>query len=369
MKVIICGAGMAGIALAHQLSVGPGNVEVVLIDEREPLGLTSSRGTEAYRDFWPAPEMRRFMTRSIDRLDALSAESGGAFELNRRGYVYLTSNVEEAARFRGFETFEERKEIRHRYPFLSERALAMFTVPRAGWMNVKKLASYLLERAQSRSLQVMRDRVTHLSEGSVPHLELASGARIEGDAVVLAAGPLLVEWTGRLGLDFPIRCERHGKIEFRDPERMIPRDAPLMIWNGGVHFRPRGDDSVLGIWTYDPHFSEPSYPLSFPPRYRETVLAALAEMVPALERYLPQASEAIADGGYYCKAPDNRPLLGPTKLPGVYLLGALSGFGVMASQAAAELVAAYLRSEALPDYAAYFAVDRPMHDDPFAGQL
>ena len=48
------------------------------------------------------------------------------------------------------------------------------------------------------------------------------------------------------------------------------------------------------------------------------------------------------DGGYYCKAPDNRPLIGPTAIDGVYLLGALSGFGIMASQAAAELLAAHI---------------------------
>ena len=60
------------------------------------------------------------------------------------------------------------------------------------------------------------------------------------------------------------------------------------------------------------------------------------------------------DGGYYCKAPDNRPLIGPTAIDGVYLLGALSGFGIMASQAAAELLAAHVLDRLRPDYAAAF---------------
>ena len=61
--------------------------------------------------------------------------------------------------------------------------------------------------------------------------------------------------------------------------------------------------------------------------------------------------EATVDGGYYCKTPDNRPLIGPAAIEGVYLLGALSGFGIMASQAAAELLAAYLLRQPLPGYA------------------
>ena len=51
---------------------------------------------------------------------------------------------------------------------------------------------------------------------------------------------------------------------------------------------------------------------------------------------------------------DNRPLIGPTTIEGVYVLGALSGFGIMGSQAAAELLAAYLLDVPLPDYAAAY---------------
>jgi glycine/D-amino acid oxidase-like deaminating enzyme len=41
-------------------------------------------------------------------------------------------------------------------------------------------------------------------------------------------------------------------------------------------------------------------------------------------------------------------------MEGVYLLGALSGFGIMASQAAAELLACHLLDRPRPDYAAAF---------------
>jgi glycine/D-amino acid oxidase-like deaminating enzyme len=141
---------------------------------------------------------------------------------------------------------------------------------------------------------------------------------------------------------------------------------PLMIWNdpvdlGGlgtfppaVHLRPRGAHSILGIWTFDTRLESPTFPPVFARDYADIVIRGLAVMIPRLATYVSEAASAIVDGGYYCKAPDNRPLIGPTGTEGVFLLGALSGFGIMASQVAAELVATYILDRERPDYAAAF---------------
>ncbi|TMC54094.1 MAG: FAD-binding oxidoreductase, partial [Chloroflexi bacterium] len=92
--VIICGAGIAGIASAYQLTVKHGLRNVLLVDERAPLTLTSDKSTECYRNWWPGPgaAMVGMMNRSIDMLDALAHESSNIFHLNRRGYVYATAD-------------------------------------------------------------------------------------------------------------------------------------------------------------------------------------------------------------------------------------------------------------------------------------
>ena len=380
---MVAGAGIAGIAAAYQLAVRAGVRPVILVDPREPLSLTSSNGAEAYRNYWPGPDdtMRRFMNRSIDLLDALDHESGQAFELNRRGYVFLTADAREAGRLRGHvsattDFLEGAPAIRARYPFVTERVVAMLHVRRAGYMNAIALGRWLLARAQESGVEFLRDEVTAVAAGGhrLAAVHLASGNRIDTRTCVLAAGPLLPSWTDRLGLDVPIVNERHGKISFEDEAGVIPRDIPLMIWNdavdlgplgtfsAGVHLRPRGARSVLGIWTYDlpPEGGShgvvfpPTFPPSFPGNYADIVVRGLATMIPAFDRYVDRGVEAIVDGGYYCKAPDNRPLIGPTGIEGAYVLGALSGFGVMASQAAAELLAAHVLGQPLPDYAAAF---------------
>jgi glycine/D-amino acid oxidase-like deaminating enzyme len=398
-EIVIAGAGMAGIAAAYQLAVRDRVDRVVLVDPREPLSLTSSKGTEAYRNYWPGPDdtMARFMSRSIDLLDELDRESEQAFELNRRGYVFLTSDPTEADRLRShagptMEFVDDRRTIHGRYPFITDRALAMLHVRRAGFMNAATLGRCLLERAHGRGVEIIRDEVNGLvlADHRVTAVQLASGERIDTRTFVLAAGPLLPEWIDRLGLDVPIVNELHGKIAFEDHAGVVPREAPLMIWNDvvdlrelgtfppAVHFRPRGKRTILGIWTYDTRIEEPTFPPVFADRYFDVVIRGLAVMIPGLSRYVDERASGTVDGGYYCKAPDNRPLIGPTPLEGTFVIGALSGFGIMASQAAAELLAAHVLDRPRPDYAAAFHPARfrdPAYQrvlaalDPKSGQL
>src|SRR5689334_10732271 len=90
---VICGAGIAGIATAYHLT-RRGVRDVVLIDERAPLSLTSDKSAECYRNWWPGPgdAMVAAMNRSIDLLEELARESGNVFRLNRRGYLYATAD-------------------------------------------------------------------------------------------------------------------------------------------------------------------------------------------------------------------------------------------------------------------------------------
>jgi glycine/D-amino acid oxidase-like deaminating enzyme len=55
-------------------------------------------------------------------------------------------------------------------------------------------------------------------------------------------------------------------------------------------------------------------------------------------------------------------LAGPLSVEGAYICGAVSGYGLMASAAIGELVAAYVTGSALPDYSPAFLIER--YNDP-----
>jgi glycine/D-amino acid oxidase-like deaminating enzyme len=208
------------------------------------------------------------------------------------------------------------------------------------------------------------------------------------DVFVLAAGPYLRPVARLLDIDLPVVNEIHAKVTLCDVHGVVPRHVPFMLWNdpvelawnaserrqwaaspdtqwllqtipAGVHFRPRGEHDLLLIWTFEDRVVEmPVYPTPLTPHYGEVLIRGLADMVPGLRVYFGQGHAVQVDGGYYCKTPENRPLIGPLPVAGAYVIGALTGYGLMASQAAGDLVAAHILDERLPDYAEAFQLSR-----------
>ncbi|HYM12382.1 MAG TPA: FAD-binding oxidoreductase [Bryobacterales bacterium] len=273
--------------------------------------------------------------------------------------------------------------IRQQFPFVAPDVAAMLHVRRCGWLRAPRLGRCLLERAVASGVRLVRDRVVSVQTagGRVQAVTLASGGKINTRVFVIAAGPRLPQAGAMLGLDLPVFCELHGKMALEDRLGVIPRDAPLMIWNdpvrldwselqrpefpAGVHFRPREQDGkpvLLIIWTYDVKPVAPAFPPRFDAHYPEVLLRGLARMVPGLTAYFGQGASGLVDGGYYCKTRENRPLIGPLPVEGAFVIGALSGYGIMGSQAAAELLAAHVTGSALPDYAPAFLLRR--YEDP-----
>src|SRR5438128_1851962 len=99
---VILGAGMAGLATAYHLAVKHKVKNITLVDELLPLGLTSSRGTMAYRNFFPGPgdAMVRLMNRSIDLFQEIDTETNHAIQLSQNGYMYFSAQSSQIEKWR-----------------------------------------------------------------------------------------------------------------------------------------------------------------------------------------------------------------------------------------------------------------------------
>ncbi|NWG22562.1 MAG: FAD-binding oxidoreductase [Chloroflexi bacterium] len=420
--VVICGAGIAGVAAADALAAR--GASVLLVDERAPLSLTSDKSTECYRNWWPGPgnAMVALMNRSIDLIEALADATGNAFLLNRRGYLYVTAAPERVALLRqageeaaalgagplrvhsssasyaphpahgyhnqpdGADLILDHATIRHYFPYLAEDTVAVLHARRCGWLSAQQLGMALLERGRSRGVRLARARVTAVEAtgGHVTAVTLDDGAqRVATGAFVNAAGPFL-RLVGQMArIDLPVFSERHRKVAFEDYLGAIPRDAPMIIcadpqtlaWSAderemlaeddelrhllgtlpaGVHCRPEGGTGstwVLGLWAYDAAPVAETFPLPPAPHFPDVVLRGLARMIPPLSAYTERPPRPVLDGGYYTRTRENRPLIGPAGPRGSFVIGALSGYGIMAACGAAELLAAHIAGDALPPYA------------------
>jgi sarcosine oxidase, subunit beta len=306
-EVVICGAGIAGIAAAFHL-VRQGVGDVVLVDERPPLSLTSDKSTECYRNLWPGPgdAMAAAMNRSIDLLEELARESGNVFRMNRRGYLFATAEPARAARFvesareaaalgsgtarihasagsdyrpspaDGFEdqpvgvdVVTDRTLIRRHFPYLADDTLAVFHARRCGWLSGQQLGMHMLERARDKGMRLVSGRVEAITTagGRVSGVTV-SGTTIATPRVVNAAGPFLAPVARMLGVDLPVYCEQHAKIAFADTLGAMPREAPMLIWA----------DPVRVAWSDDER-------------------AALASTRPDLLEELPTGAHGRPEGG------------------------------------------------------------------------
>ncbi len=435
-EVVICGAGIAGISVAYRLAVKHGMRNVVLVDERPPMTMTSDKSTEAYRNWWVGPDdaMVRLMDRSIDLLEALAESCDNRLLMNRRGYLYATADAARAEAMRDEAQLAERYGagelrihsgritdpeyllspasgwrdqplgadfivddhlIRQAFPYLSQDVYAALHTRRCGWFSGQQLGMVQFEAAREAGVDLVAGRVTSIDTtgGRVREVEVAAAGetlRIETPRVVIASGPMLALTAALLGLELPIFSELHLKVSIEDHLNVIPRDAPLLIWQdpqriawddeerealgasattrplldelpAGVHLRPEGGGSnrhLILLWPYHAEPVPETFPIGLPEHYAEVCVRGMAAMVPGFERYRGHLPQPFIDGGYYTKTRENRPLAGPLEVEGAFVHGALSGFGLMASSATAELVACHLTGAALPDYAAAFQLER-----------
>ena len=427
---VICGAGITGVSAAYFLSKA-GMKNILLVDERPPLSFTSDRSTECYRNWWPDPEMLALINRSIDLIESLADESGNIFRMNRRGYLYLTTDENKIPEMKsasdlisrlgagpirvhsadsssyqpsnpegfhdspaGADLLIGNELIRKHFPYLTNKAVAALHARRAGWLSAQQLGMYLLESGRRLGVQFEAGKVigVDIERGQVQGVRLNSGVRIQSPIFVNAAGPFLKEVGKLVGVDLPVHTELHLKAIIKDTLEVVGRDAPLLIWNdaqklpwsdeerealadddetrwltetfpSGVHTRPEGRGTdILMLWEYHTELMEPVDAPGMDDQYPELALRGLAAMLPRMNGYFTKMPRPQLDGGFYTKTRENRPLVGSMGVEGAYVIGAVSGYGIMSACGVGELLAKHVTGGELPSYANAFSLSR--YDDP-----
>ncbi len=410
---MIVGAGIAGIAAAYYLCVENNRKNVLLIDSRQPMSYTSAQSGDNYRNWWPHRTMTDFTNDSIDELDRLARESSGVFNMTHGGYVLATrkddvSNI--VAAIPGdidVDVYDKQQAIRAKFPALATEIRNVIHIRRGGDISGQQLGQYLLEKFREAGGNKLQGEITAIDVNGRYRLNVATskGSRsVTAEMLVNAAGPFVNRIAGMLGVELPVRNIYQQKIAFEDHLNAIPRDMPFSIdldvkhlgWSAqerellvedpelkwlteelppGTHCRPegglRGRWVKLG-WAYNKQFSaapeedmanESAVDDSFP----EIVIRGAAEFIPALRPYVSTPPPRFSHyGGYYTMTAENWPLIGPLDGRGAFVIGALSGFGSMASCAAGKLCAAHICGGPLPAYAADLSMDRLSNTDLLA---
>jgi glycine oxidase len=342
MKVVIIGAGVAGLGIGWKLARAGANVTVL---ERAQVGngaTTASAGmiaATAELGETETPEAafaRRANALWPDFARDVQQESGVNVAYRRNGSLLVTmkgDNVSPSAESHGqggdIEELDA-AQAREREPMLSEnitgalwaphestvdsqalcRALAVAFV-RAGGKVLSNETVVRFERDETRILGVVTPFTTH-----------------HADVYVLAAGA----WTSRIeGLPLevvPQVIPVKGEILVLGPPQGVSPPAHV-VWGNGVYLTPRGDRLLVGATVersgFDTHVSEDA-------------LSWLRDRSSALMPTLGKWRIAEHWAGLRPGSPDGLPILGETAVEGLFVASGQYRNGILFAPAVAEMM-------------------------------
>jgi sarcosine oxidase subunit beta len=170
---------------------------------------------------------------------------------------------------------------------------------------------------------VTRELVRRALKLGVELREKTPAEEIDGDVLVIAAGPWSAELASSRGIGLPVRPLCRQLLETSELQG-IPERLPMVLEaESGFHFRRRGDRLVLAM-------ADPAPRWGFEEEVDESLFGdRLARL---RHRFSPAGDTAVERGwaGLYDMTPDAHPILGEIG-DGVYAACGFSGHGFMQS--------------------------------------
>lgn len=368
--VIVVGGGLIGLAVAWRCAQR--GCSVVVLDPAPGAGAShAAAGMLA-----PVTELH-YGEEALLRLNLLSAQRYPAFvaELEdaagtsvgyrTEGTLAVALDVDDRAVLADLQAFQASlgldvetltaRDARRLEPMLDPGIRGALHVRADHSVDNRRLVAALLSAAQSSGVQVVRERADALiSDDDGVRGVRAGGTEHVAKTVVLAAG----SWSGGVGglVEGPLPLVRPVKgqiLRLRTPASygtVLTRTVRGFVRGSGVYLVPRADgEIVVGATVEERGFDE------------SVTAGAMYELLRDARTLVPAVTElTVAEfaAGLRPGTPDNAPLIGPTRSPGLVVAVGHFRNGVLLAPVTADLVADVVTTGTLPDDAAEFTPAR-----------
>jgi glycine oxidase len=348
MKIVIVGAGVAGLSIGWRLVQA--GADVTILDRHEParaatwaaagmIGVTSElaeAGAEEIKfanhsnDLWPG-----FATE-------LEAWTGRAIGYRQSGALMVAATADALAqlglRVESDSTLRllDASETRALSPMLTSEFAGALWASSEAHVDSRALGSALAQafrRAGGTLLTGQSVTAVRTSRGHAT-AALTHDAIHQADAILIAAGA----WSGTLAEGLPPVTPIKGEIIALTP----PPGAALpaqVVWGNGVYLVSRGGQLLVGATVEN---------VGFDTALTEAAAAHLFSHAVALMPPLADWTRADHWAGLRPRSADGLPLLGPTAIKGLYLAGGQYRNGILFTPAIAEAVCAMMLDRADP---------------------
>jgi glycine oxidase len=358
--VAVAGGGVIGLAVAWRAAQR--GARVVVVDRpREGAAWRAAAGMLApvAEATFGERDLLRLALESAERWPAFAAELAAASGRDpghrRCGTLVVARDRDEAEALE--RELAYRRELglpvqrlrgsaaRRAEPALAPDIRMALDVPGDHVADPRALRAALARALQAAGGELRKADVTGLVEEgeAVRGLELADGEAVHAERTVVAAGA----WAGALA-QVPVRPVKGQVVLLRDPAGpgLVER-AIRMAWS---YLVPRGD----GRYVLGASVEERGFDTALTAGAVFELLRDAYETIPGLLEL--EIEEVVA--GLRPGTPDNGPLLGATDRDGLFLATGHFRNGILLAPITADLVAAALAGERLPEVAAPFAAGR-----------
>lgn len=394
--VVVIGAGIMGLATAHQLA-RRSNQRVVVVEKGGGPGEGSTGASSAIvRQRYTHPEVIRIARGGLLAFRNWQDFTGLAqprARLHEIGVLWMTGEDRPRAeaerdRLRGEgvdAVVLDASALRDRFPALSACGVpfdltgetehhcrdhdSFILEDEGGYFDPVAACSDLVDATRARGVDVrFRSPVTEVTRDGdrVTGVGLADGTIISAGTVVNAAGPWCNRVNALAGLELswelvPTRVQ----VMYRELPPEVPRPIPVVADSvSGIYFRPESADQQLVVGSV---LEEDEREEADPDTYHTGAdRAFLDTKIHSLHHRLPDLPHrgllsGIA-GLYTVNRVDVHPVIGPTALDGYAVINGFSGHGFKESLMCAGLLAGWLTGETMADDAdvplEFFSVDR-----------
>jgi len=360
---VVIGGGIVGTATAFWLSRA--GLDTVLVEMRDGLStLTTPNSIESFRAQFTEPAMSALAVPSIEIFENF-AEVVGIPEINigihHQGYLFVTDDPEMVSDVKDAVQTHKRlgvndseyltgDEVRRRFPYVSERAVAATFRQKDGWLSTHE-ATQGFARGSSAGF-VVRTKATgiqHDSQG-VCGVETNRG-NIATRVVVNSAGPFAGVIGKMLGLEIPVRPVRRQKA-YITPKAEIPQDAPLSIdLSRDSYWRPETGGAFIGWVNPDEPESPPSENVPTDRYFAAQNIENLLPLFPFWEGIAEnlKTSDVMVSAGQYVYTPDDQPLIGQVSEVAGFYLNCGYWAGVMLAPEAGKRIADLVTGKMKPE--------------------
>jgi sarcosine oxidase subunit beta len=365
---VVIGGGLVGVATAFWLSRS--GLDTVLVEMRDGLStLTTPNSIECFRAQFTEPAMAELALPSIEVYENFAdviGIPGYDISLRRQGYLFVTDDSQmvgdlkaavQKHRSLGVTDSEylSGDEVRARFPYLSEVAVAATFRQRDGWLSTHEATQGFAKGSDA--LFLLSTKATAIAQDAQGICAVeTTGGPISTRTVVNAAGPFAGVVGRMAGLDLPLEPVRRQKAFVSQPQSsaapQIPQDAPLTIdLVQDCYWRPETGGAYIAWVDPDEPVSEPTEEVPTDWDYPAIVLEKLIRLNPFWEKIADhlKRDDVVPSAGYYVYTPDDQPLIGPLpELPGFYVN---CGYwaGVMLSPEAGKRIAELVTGAMDPD--------------------